>query len=176
MPLEQGVEDDRTILDEHHLWRRIPKWHLAPDQNARGIRVSSAAFDDDPDGNPMSVVLGDELLSSGRAAEEALRGLPEFGLVSITAALARERGQKIIRAPSDDEPAHALVVGSKTRSVMKAFARAATWVIPPPGGTILALDRVPPEWTAGLSADTAHTLLLPRRNQPGEQRPPAQNA
>lgn len=77
--------DDPTISDEAELWRRIPPWHVVSDQNSGQRRASSAAFDNDPDGSPMSVVLAAE--SGGPAA--ALAGHPEYALATITAGLAR---------------------------------------------------------------------------------------
>lgn len=36
------LRDDRTILDQAELWRRVlPSW-IVPDQNVGGLRVSSA--------------------------------------------------------------------------------------------------------------------------------------
>jgi hypothetical protein len=52
--------DDPSIPDDAELWRRIPPWHFVDDENLRQIRPSSAAFEDDPDGSPMSVILGGE--------------------------------------------------------------------------------------------------------------------
>ena len=59
-------EDDESILDDADLWRRIPPWHIVNDNNRGGKRISKAAFEDHPDGSPMSVVLGQEVLAAGR--------------------------------------------------------------------------------------------------------------
>lgn len=125
--------DDPTIGDDAPLWHRVPPWHFVPDENRGGWRPSSAAFDDHPNGTPMSVVLGQEVLDANRSVESVVQGHEGFGLVSFTAGLAREKGQGIVRKPVPEEPAHAEVFGKKTRGVMRAFARGSTWIIPPPG-------------------------------------------
>jgi hypothetical protein len=122
--------DDPTISDDAELWRRIPPWHIFSDENIGGIRPSSAAFEDDPDGEPMSVYLADEC----RDPHIALAGHEGFGLVAITARLARECKQAIVRQPVPGPSGHVVVVGKKTDSVRKKFARAAAgqWVVRPP--------------------------------------------
>jgi hypothetical protein len=59
-----------------------------------------------------------------------------YGIAFITAELARERSQLLARDPLPDKPAHALVVGNKTTSAKRMFARFADehWVVRPPGG------------------------------------------
>ncbi len=125
------IADDPTILDADPLWRRIPPRHFVPDENRGGMRPSSAAFEDHPNGTPMSVVLGKEVLAANRGPESVLTGLDGYGLVEFTAGLARESGQSVIRAPTQQEPAHAEVVGKKTGSVRRKLARSSTWIIPP---------------------------------------------
>ena len=128
-------EDDATIPNHAQLWRRIPPKHLVPDKNRGGIRISKAAFDDHPNGTPMSVVLGDDVLASGRAPSSIIAGHDGFCLASVTAALARSLNQGIARRPLAEEPAHAEVFGKKTQAVRKAFAREAVWVIGPGVGS-----------------------------------------
>ena len=163
--MADNYEDDASVLPTHHLWRRIPPWHLVPDSNANGIRISSAAFDNDPDGSPMSVVLAEVVRESGREPGSTLQNLDGFGLASITVKLARDKGQKVVRQPEEDEPAHGLVVGDKPRSCRKAFADSSRWVVPPPGRAILAVDRLPLDWTVNLTEQEAHRLLI---NRPAE--------
>lgn len=123
--------DDPTIPDADELWRRVPDTpqHIVRDQNRGCYRVSSAAFDDDADGEPMSVVLAAE----GGSPEAMLRGHVGYGVVGFEAGLTRSRQQVVVRDPLPDQPAHALVVGRKTDSVRRALARAARWVVRPPG-------------------------------------------
>ena len=116
--------DDPTIDDAAFLWRRVPPWHVTFDSREQRWRPSSAAFDD----KEMSVVLAVE----SRGSDSVLTGHEGYGLVAITAGLARQRGQVIARDPTDDEPAHAVVVGRKADSTLKAFARSAIWIVRPP--------------------------------------------
>lgn len=124
-------EDDPSILDDAELWRRIPPWHIVEDNNRGGKRISKAAFEDHPDGTPMSVVLGQEVVAAGRDRYSVIAGNDNFCLASVTAGLARSLNQGIVRKPRDIEPAHAEVFGRKTDGVRKRFAREATWVIGP---------------------------------------------
>ena len=122
--------DDPTISDGDELWRRIPAWpsFIVEDKSAGHYRVASSAFDDDADGDPMSVVLAGEA-----TLESVLHGHEGFGVVAFTAGFARRQGQIVVRAPEPDQPAHAKVVGRKTHGVRRAFARAARWIHRPPG-------------------------------------------
>ncbi len=124
-------EDDLTITDDTDLWRRIPPWHLVEDQNTGTVRISKAAFEDHPNGSPMSVTLAAESLAIDRGPEVEIEGLEGFCLASVTAALARKLKQGIARRPREDNPAHAEVFGKKTDSVRKNFRKNATWVIAP---------------------------------------------
>lgn len=81
----------------------------------------------------MSVALADVLAERGAGASDYLAGHTDFALVSLTAGLARGCNQKVARDPLLDEPAHALVVGKKTRSVRKRFATECRWVVSPLG-------------------------------------------
>jgi hypothetical protein len=128
-------QDDPTIGDNSHLWRNIPPWHIVDDKNRGGKIISKAAFDDHPDGSPMSVVLGDEVLASGRDASSVIAELASgFCLASFTAGLARSLQQGVVRKPLATEPAHAEVFGRKTEGVRRKLARAAVWVIAPTAG------------------------------------------
>ena len=123
--------DDSTILDEAELWRRIPPWHFVKDENLGQGRPSKAAFDNHPNGSPMSVVLADMVTESGRDPSTVLTGHEGFALAAITAGLARACEQGVAREPLSDEPAHAVVFGKKTDSVKKKLARGSRWIVPP---------------------------------------------
>src|SRR5437870_136262 len=90
--------DDPSIPDSEDLWRRIPPRHFIADENRGVIRPSSAAFEDDDDGSPMSVYLASDTPSPGAA----LVGHAGFALAAITARLARECKQGIVRDPQPD--------------------------------------------------------------------------
>jgi hypothetical protein len=127
--------DDSTISDDEWLWRRIPPWHVYFDENLGRRRPSKAAFEDDEDGHPMSVVLAALVVSGNRTPHDILHGHEGFALAQITAGLARSRQQRVQRDPLPEELAHALVFGRKTESVRRAFAKACQWVVPPPDGS-----------------------------------------
>lgn len=126
------LTDDSSVADEAHLWRRVPHWHFIFDGNLGRVRPSKAAFDDDEDGSPMSVVLADLVLASGRGPHDVLIGHDRFALTTITAGLARSKKQGVSRDPRPEEPARALVFGKKTDSVRRALAKGSEWVIAPP--------------------------------------------
>lgn len=121
--------NDPTIADDDKLWRRIfPRW-IVPDNNRGGKRLSSQAFENSKDGSPMSVFLAALVLSSGRDAADLV--FPGYGMVSITAGLARENGQHVCRVPLPEEPAHTFVAGAKPKSVRYRLLDEMEWVIDP---------------------------------------------
>jgi hypothetical protein len=119
--------DDPTVPDDAILWRRIPPWHVQPDQKRGGRQVTEQSFRDDSDGDPMSAVLA----TSGREPQEVLWGHDGFGLVSIPVSAVRHLGLGVVRHPEPDEPHHVYVVGDKPRPVRRALRAAAIWVVRP---------------------------------------------
>lgn len=119
--------DDSTIPDDAKLWRRIPPRWFHHDESLGRSRPAKAAFDDDPDGSPMSVVIAAEALGP----DAVLAGHEGYALAAFTAGLARACGLQITRAPTEDQPAHALAAGRKTDSVRRRLARGSQWVVPP---------------------------------------------
>jgi len=127
----QRLVDDATITNDAELWRRIhPTW-VVHDENTEGVRVSSAAFDNSPDGSPTSVLLADTVRETDRTAENVIAGLGGYALASITAGQARDCKQGVARNPLPNEPAHAYVFGQKTKALKRCLARHAEWVISP---------------------------------------------
>ena len=124
-------EDDATILDGAVLLRRIPPWHFFFDKNLRRVRPSGAAFEDDPDGTPMSVSLKDIMERDGRTASDAVSGHSGFGLVGFTAGFTRKCEQGVARDPLPDDAAHAVVFGPKPKSVQRKLAKGAAWIVLP---------------------------------------------
>ena len=134
--MAQGAtDDDATILGDEILWRRVPPWHVVPDQNRVGRTVSSGAFDDDTDGSPMSVVLA----AGAAGPDTVLVGHEGFGLVGFRASLARELGLSVRRDPTESEPAHAVVVGRKSHGVRKRLRAGSNWVLRPADWTDVGL-------------------------------------
>ena len=124
MPDDPDYIDDESVPQTAVLWRRIPKWHYKYDENEADYRPSTASFEDDSDGSPMSSYLADEC---GEPAV-ALKGHQGFGLVALTAAQVRELGLKIVRMETPGPPGHVLVVGKKTDGVRKKLKKHCTWV------------------------------------------------
>jgi hypothetical protein len=123
-----NYEDDPTIPNDGELLRRMhPDW-VVRDDNAGEWRPSSAAFENHPDGSPMSIYIGETLIRAGRAYEDVLIPFPDYSLAKFTAGLDRQLRQGVAREPTGEEPAHGIIFGDKPRRVRKAFARAAEWV------------------------------------------------
>lgn len=121
--------DDQSIDDDDPIWRRIPHWHVVPDENNGGWRASSAAFCDHPTGTPMSVHLARQAVELGFAPADVLKKHPGFSLVSFTAGDARRLDCGVAPEPIDDEIAHGVVFGKKTKGRKKGFAKAASWLV-----------------------------------------------
>lgn len=113
------------IPDDAVLWRRIHPDHVVDDDNLGRKRPTTAAFRDDE----LSVVVA----KADRDPQSVLIGLEKFSLVSIIAGTARALGLEVSPDPTGDEPAHALILGRKTRSIQNALAKAAVWVVGPLG-------------------------------------------
>jgi len=127
--------NDDSVSDDTLLLRRIPsrpKLTIIWDSNLGCWRPSSAAFEDHKNGSPMSIVLEDTLIELGRALDSALTGHETgFSLAAITAGTARENNQGVARDPVDDEPAHGVVFGRKTKKTSRNLARSSTWIVEP---------------------------------------------
>lgn len=117
--------DDETIPSSAVLWRRIPPWHYKPDHNLNDYRPSTASFEDDTNGSPMSAYIAEEC----GEPSNALEGHDGFGLVAIVAERVRQLGLKIVRNDTPGPRGHVLVVGKKTDSVKKKIKKASEWVV-----------------------------------------------
>jgi hypothetical protein len=125
-----SVAADAPVPPETELYRRIPPildQALVYDQNQDCVRLSSAIFNT----KRMSVVIEDALRADGREPLDVLERYPDDFLVAIKAALAMDNGQTIERAPEDDEPAHAEVVGKMNKKKARKFCKAVKWIKKP---------------------------------------------
>jgi len=122
--------DDRSVPDDEVLLRRIPRWHVFHDENMGRVRPSSAAFEDDGDGDPMSVYLSGIIQSEKRTPDSVLAGHADYALAGLSAGLVREL-QQTVHPDARDDTAHEVVCGSKTDRTRRNFAKRSHWVIPP---------------------------------------------
>jgi hypothetical protein len=134
--VSQQYVDDKAIADADLLWRRILRSQIVLDQNTGRQRPSSAAFEDSPDGTPMSAFWEKLHRELGHNEADALRGHEDLGLASFAVKVARELGQGIQRDPLPEAPAHVLVFGPKPKkSVSRKLAAAAELIVMPPERT-----------------------------------------
>jgi hypothetical protein len=124
--------DDSSIADDTSLWRRIPPGWWVPDENLGRLRPTSAAFDDHRNGTPMSVLIEDVVLSTGRGPDDILAPFKGYAMASIRAGVARECSLGVMREPLPEEPAHAVVFGKKSKGVRAKLATNCEWVVEPP--------------------------------------------
>ena len=131
---ERSYVNDPTIRNEAARWRRIAPCHLVRDDNLGELRPTSAAFTNSSDGSPMSILIAAIVQDTGRDPSDLLKPFPGYSLASITAGLARDQNQAVLRDTFGDdptEPAHGYVAGHKTKAVKRALSRNATWIVPP---------------------------------------------
>jgi|GEM_PF-2850313 hypothetical protein len=125
--------DDPAVGDSVQLLRRIPPLHFVRDENsAGGRRPSSAAFDDDTDGQPMSVYRRDVIDVEGGDISRVMVGHDGYALAGLTAGHFRMRDQTVHPDPLPNESAHTVICGVKTESTRRFFRKNSVWVIPPP--------------------------------------------
>ncbi len=110
---------DPCLLDPDELYRGVhPDW-VKPNGE-----ISSGAFD----GDEMSVDIAKK--TTPERSWNRMRKI-QAGMASVTVRLARSLKQEVRHHPLPLNHAHGLVVGKKTSSVRKQFARKATWVVRP---------------------------------------------
>jgi hypothetical protein len=124
---------DDEVRDEDVILRRIrPDWFVPDATKPQGVDVTSQAFQNLID-DMMSVHVLRILEANGLTAESVLAGHDGYGLVQFTARYARDAGQEIELDPQPpDDPAHAHMVGDKSKSWRKRFAKGVQIVVYPP--------------------------------------------
>lgn len=134
--------DDPSITDDEVLLRRIPPWQLYWDAGLGAYRPSSQAFDDDGEGDPMSVYLTSVMDHLGFLPDRTLEDQEHgFGVAGILAGSVRDEAQVIQRDPEPGlpahvcDPAHAVVAGAKNGKRRSRIKKRFYWVIPPPNLT-----------------------------------------
>ena len=114
------------------LLRRVPPRHFHFDPKLGRTRPSSAAFEDDDDGDPMSVYRKDIIESEGASIVRVMAGHEEYALASLTAGGVRSQGQTVHPDPLAEESSHTQLCGAKEKRTCRWFAKHSEWVIPPP--------------------------------------------
>jgi hypothetical protein len=122
------------VADSVALLRRIPHWHFYFDPRLGKMRPRSAAFEDDADGDPMSVYRRDIIDAEGAAVQRVMIGHWGFALASLTAGQFRSKQQTVFPDPLPVESSHAKICGPKSGGARRWFAKQAIWVIAPPVG------------------------------------------
>jgi len=106
------------------MYRRInPAWYV---DDGEGHRVTSQAFQDL--GGSMSVALGVVLIELGLEPETVVETHEGFGLMSLSVNFVRSLGLGVVREPTEAEPWHGAVHGTKSRSIRLKLAQHAQWV------------------------------------------------
>lgn len=110
--------DDIEVKNDWCLWRRIPPlidWVIWDDNQGR-YRPSSMAFQDCPDGDPMSMYVEERLLEANLEVRSILAGYEGWYAAKLIAQMLRNNRQIIHRDDTDPpDPGHVLVVGPKKK-------------------------------------------------------------
>lgn len=133
-----GVPGRRPVADTDETLRRVPSLLVVSDPKVDGgRRASSAAFDDDADGSPMSVYLRSIVEELGLGPDAVTHGKPAGWAVAAAAVqLLLDEAQVVEHDPVTGgtpphpcDPAHAAVRGEKKpKSRRERIARAALLV------------------------------------------------
>jgi hypothetical protein len=115
---------DLSIQNRDILWRRIhPGWIEWAGENEGITRPTSVAFQDR--------ITAEVSVSVARETTKyrILRCYPEHSLAAITVEAVRGVGCVVTRRPTADDPAHAVILPSPTKSRARDLAKQATWVV-----------------------------------------------
>jgi hypothetical protein len=123
--------DDPDVLNATTLLRRVPQKHIIFDQNLGRHRPTSAAFEDDEDGSPMSTYRNDIIANEGAEVSRVMVGHDGYSLAGLTAEQFRSRQQTVHSDPLPEESSHTEICGLKTHGTRSWFAKTAEWIIPP---------------------------------------------
>jgi hypothetical protein len=106
------------IPDEDSLYRRIHPEQLKPDGE-----ISSAAFK----GDETSVDW-----AKYATPKKTLQGFSHYHLASILAGIPRQRGQAVKHNPTEENHAHSLIIGHKTKSISRFLSRNSILIVRAP--------------------------------------------
>ena len=98
--------DDTSIEDHAHLWRRVHPTQISRISESGALNVSAGVFSTRDE---VSVALaGLTTLASFRENHS------EHSVVQLTASQARAVGCTVVRDPLENDPAHALICGTRS--------------------------------------------------------------
>jgi len=121
-------DDPVGVPNGSRVYRRIPPVWWIPDDDG-GKRLTSAAFQD-KDGY-LSIGVGQVLDELGLAVDDILIGFEGYGLAGLEVAWIRNLHLGVTREPTEDEPWHGAIWGSKTGSVKRKMSEEASVLIEP---------------------------------------------
>jgi hypothetical protein len=106
MPVEPY--DDATIVGEDLLIRRIdPEFHVVPDHNKGGLRLSTKAFCESSEGSQgMSVDLKGDIVGASLDPRAYVRTPKYVGAVEFTARIPRSVDLAVGKEPEKNNPYH----------------------------------------------------------------------
>jgi len=116
-------KDDPSIGDNEVLWRRIHPHQIVQEPDG-SVRPGSFAFQDNTSTSELSVHI-----AAMTDQHRVLQGYSRQSLVAIRAGLPRSLGYAIVRDPTPDDPSHALICPSPTKSHARQLAKQAIWVV-----------------------------------------------
>lgn len=128
----RNFPNDPTVADDVELMRRVPPWHFCFDAKLGRKRPSSAAFEDDDDGDPMSVYRRDIIDAEGGKIQRVMTGHVGFALAPLAVGQFRSKQQSVFPDPLPQESSHTQLCGPKPESARRWFAKQAEWAIAPP--------------------------------------------
>ena len=128
----KNFPNDPKIAHSVVLLRRVPPKHFFLDENLGRWRPSSAAFEDDDDGDPMSVYRQDIIHAEGASIQRVMAGHEDYALASLMAGQVRSKEQTVHPDPLPEESSHTQICGPKQKKTCRWFATQSEWVIPPP--------------------------------------------
>ena len=113
------------------IYRRVSSHQIEIDHAPGQKRPTSANFTDSTKPEPSSMSCIADRLLYGRDPVALVPGAGGDLLVALRVADLTAHALIVIEDPTEDEPAHVLVVGSKTRGVRRGLAALSQWIVAP---------------------------------------------
>ena len=125
-------QNDPSIDADLDLFRRVPPEHYRVVDGEFVLKEGAFKNFPRPERKRMSVALGDRLKELERQPDSVRPlGRDDYGVVALKARAVRAECQRVIRSPTEEEPAHGDVCGDKPPSRRKRLVPLARWVVYP---------------------------------------------